>query len=132
MEVLASYATTWYALCDFEKDGWNTTTDFVVVTLANFNILEEADADEKCVRAERMTIRAETCDHCDISITQTAVFPLYVNTDPISVESCGGTVPSDGGGEFACPQASFGWYPCQDTRHRCSASPQSTTQYWLE
>ena len=129
MELIASYSGSWYARCDFEKRGWNSSDDFVAVNLDKFNILEEDNAYAKCTQAEIMTIRGETCYDCDIPITQTSLYPLYVNTDQTSVESCGGGVP----GESAeCHEASFGWYQCAHTDHICAASPQSTTQHWLQ
>ena len=135
MDFLASSATWWIATCDFEKTGWRVDTDYVQVTLNNFNILEDNNAVSKCVGVKKMVIRGEhmilasTCSKCEIPVTQTASYPFHVNTDRASIDSCGGPIPA----EIAdCHEDSFGWYQCVNTNHSCSASPESTTQIWLK
>jgi hypothetical protein len=127
--VLTIFALRWMVSCDFEKTGWSGPVDLLQAKLTQFDILEDANAVSKCVNVQRMTIRGETCQNCQIPVTQTASYPFHVNTDRASIDSCGGTIPT----EIAdCNEDSFGWYQCVNTKHRCSATPESTTQIWLE
>ena len=129
IEVLTSFALRWVVSCNFENSGWSGQLDLLQAKLANFDILEDANAVSKCINVIRMTIRGETCQYCQIPVTQTASYPFHVNTDRASVNSCGGTIPT----EIAdCNEDSFGWYQCVNTNHSCSASPESTTQIWLQ
>ena len=131
MEALwqSSDSVSWFVTCDFDKIGWRLRYDILIVELKNFNILEENNAVSKCCKASKLTVRGESCRNCEIAVTQTMLYPLYVNTDTISTKRCFGTVPSTS--MRGCNEASFGWYQCANTTHLCAASPQSTTQHWI-
>ena len=130
MELVKSYALKWVTSCNFDTNGWTLQTDSLHVRFSKFDILENDNALGQCTSAVKMIIRGETCQNCNVAITQSATNPFRVNTDSPSINDCGGTIPT--ASTTGCPEESFGLYQCANAAHQCAASPQSTTQFWIE
>ena len=130
MQLLKRYAFTWLATCNFDKNGWNLKTETLEVKFKNFDLLENDNGSGQCTLAVKMNIRGETCQNCHVAITQTVQDPFHVNTDSSSIGKCSGTIPTTSATD--CSEESFGLYGCVHENHTCAATPQSTTQHWIQ
>lgn len=132
MQSIQRYSQKWRITCQYDTEGVvyrdyiRTAND--KIDILNFN-------GEECIQVEYIDIRGKNCSNCTVFLLQSHntkrtsyLYPLHA--DSWRSNSCShetdGILCFVGGGED-----NFGYYHCQNTEHRCSASINATTQTWF-
>ena len=130
MQSIQSDSTKIRITCKFDTDGL-IYDDFLVANEHQIDILNfkyrHTTLPHVCSRVEYVNIRGEDCAFCTMLLYQDS---YTLHTDSDKTDNCEfkstGSKHCGGAGED-----NFGHYSCVNPVHRCSSSPNATTQIWL-
>ena len=89
------------------------------------------NAGKRCFTFEYISIRGYGCNNCQAFMANDGIQPLYFDLKR-SEQDCGLNIPNIKVCNNTETETSFGYYRCINPIHRCSSSPNSTTQMWLD
>lgn len=127
MQSLANHSTHFRATCNYLTDGLNYT-DYARVKLEDHDMFDTWNA--RCKMFEYLNIRGIECHNCTALTKQKSGRAWVIFSAPSQGSGC----DFDGQqGSFVNNENNFGRYPngTVNSAHRCSASPNSTTQHWF-
>ena len=130
MESIQNDSTQWRITCRYETDGV-VYTDYVRALNNEANILHTYDISTSCVKVEYINVRDQSCTQCTVMFWQTNNYGIfhfdsyYENFYSCSFKTSGYLECNRDG------EDNFGWYYCNNYRHRCSSSDEATTQTWF-
>ena len=130
MESIQEDSTQWRITCRYETDGV-VYTDYVRALNNEANILHTYDISTSCVKVEYINVRDQSCTQCTVMFWQTNNYGIfhfdsyYENFYSCSFKTSGYLECNRDG------EDNFGWYYCNNYRHRCSSSDEATTQTWF-
>lgn len=131
MSHIKSNAILWAASCCYEADGF-VARDFIKGIMGDTDVLSLDGS--QCAFVLQVNVRGIACRNCTAYVRQTDTRHAYVDSlsklrgcqwDGISgvlKQLKDGAVYTD---------SYFGFYHVYNPLHRCTASPSSTTQWWL-
>jgi len=120
-------ATMFRATCDFPKRIGSLTPDYLLGYLRDYDIINHGDVTKGCFKMAHMNVRRH--DYYNITVPvwhKKDLCHLHISHFPTS-KVCGFSgVPNSVPGEDL-----FGLYVISNNKSKCTATPQSTTQWWL-
>jgi hypothetical protein len=123
-------ATHWRATCNYDKGGLNKT-DYIRGLLIDMDILTYLGS-STCAKVEYINVRGISCENC------TAYFKQNTNSHAFVDSGYGSKIGCQWDGRNGSISLglvnncdNFGKYIITNPSHRCTASPSSTTQWWL-
>ena len=124
MRTIANHSTHFRATCNFPTEGLQYT-DYALAKLEDQDIF--GTWHYTCRVYEYINIRGNECSNCTAMTKQLPGQSWTVNSYRSRSFDCqfDGTPGSNGS------EHNFGRYLKINTDHRCSSSPNSTTQHWL-
>ena len=126
MQSIRAQSTHWRATCDFPKMGIDFR-DYLRASLKNFDIMNIIKQ-LRCTRYEFINIRGNQCLNCTALTTRTTHWLPSIRSFQSKSYSC----DFDGRPNGAVRnERNFGVYPYYNPAFRCSATDDSTTQYWF-
>ena len=126
MKLTRAHSTHWRATCDFQTIGIDFR-DYFRALLDDYDVMAAPALPVSCKRYEFINIRGNQCINCTaFTMTITSATPCVVSYQT--------SLPCDldgkpNGGKFA--EMNFGFYTIVNPAFRCSATKDSTTQYWF-
>jgi len=126
MESLANHSTHLRATCNFPTEGLNYT-DYARAKLKGHNIFDTWD--NVCQLYERVNIRGIECFNCTALTQQSRKNAWTIKSYQSKARGC----DLDGRPGASGHENNFGRYRNSSINgnHRCSSSPESTTQHWF-
>ena len=130
MQFIQQDSKKWRLTCQYETDGV-VYTDYVRLLNSKLDILTyRGVASGTCVQVEYINIRGYNCTNCTAIGWQ--MDGMIFHFDNFG----GGNINVRCDFKLAEPvacgdQDHFGFYGCVNPKHRCSSSPQATTQTWF-
>ena len=121
---IANQSTHVRATCNFPKEGLKYT-DYARAKLEVLNIFGTYDS--TCLPFEYVNIRGNECSNCTALAKQLSRKAWTMNSYQSKLKGC----QFDGSPGANGDEQNFGRYNSINTDHRCSSSPNSTTQHWL-
>ena len=125
---IASHSTHVRATCNFNTDGLNYT-DYLRAKLSDIDVIS-LDFNG-CKRYEYFNIRGYNCHNCTAHFSQKDYWHAHVDSYYGSQIGCQFNSPHAGSVKLPRGENKFGWYETVNHVHRCSASADSTTQWWI-
>ena len=125
---IASHSTHVRATCNFNTDGLNYT-DYLRAKLSDIDVMS-LDFNG-CKRYEYINIRGYNCHNCTAHFSQKDNWHAHVDSHHGSQIGCQFNSPHAGSVKLPRGEDNFGWYETVNHVHRCSASADSTTQWWI-
>ena len=129
MKSIRAHSTHWRATCQFPTIGIDFR-DYFRALLNDYDVTEipESGIPFTCKRYEFINIRGNQCIDCTALTTTPLIFmPSVISYWPIfSLCDFDGKPNSGISGEH-----NFGYYSPRNPAFRCSATSNSTTQYWF-
>jgi len=124
MQYIHSKSTLFSATCDFPKRNGLLTPDLLIGRLSDVDIFSSQPIDG-CKRFVYIDIKGTNCSDCTAYAVQYPHqhFHIYPASHIAVYYSC--DFP------FVGHVDSFGYYNVHDDKTKCTASPSSTTQWWL-
>ena len=119
----------WSITCNYNTQGF-AFADFVEVPVSSFNPFSKTGDGGKCIDVDNANIRGYKCLGCKVYVQQKHNRALHFRPHRSS-NQCGFNITGlkqCGDGNW---EQSFGFYRCYNSDHRCSSSPNSTTQMWF-
>ncbi|XP_048577523.1 uncharacterized protein LOC116611467 [Nematostella vectensis] len=126
MNQLRAHATLFMAGCVYDQrvDGW--PKDILVGRLSKFDIMTK-DANGRCFEVERIRIRENQCQtstpNCKVPLWHSDKFHLHTDS---SQNYC-----SFSTSDSVSSEDNFGFYEYINSNFSCTATEDSTTQWWL-
>jgi len=118
-------STHWRATCNFSANGIDYR-DYIRVSLKNLDLLQEPTKSQFCLLTEFVNVRGDECSNCTVLAAYGSTMSLHMDSySHPSIFGC-----DFGGGIY--DEDNFGFYATQNSAFRCTSTPSSTTQYWLE
>ena len=128
IHVFSDSQVKWSITCNYNTEGL-VFTDFVEVPVSSFNPFSNPGDGGKCIDVDYVNIRGFECFGCRVFVQQKNNRVLHFRPQR-SYNQCrfsiSGLTQCDDNWEH-----SFGFYKCYNPDHRCSSSPNSTTQMWF-
>jgi len=127
MQHVRSSSTLFRATCDFPNRNGVLTPDLLIGRLSDVDILTyHFQSQQTCRKFMFVDIRGHSCTNCMVYTLQN----YYSQNRHFYIDVTHGYC------EFKPPYSvksvdSFGCYETTDTISKCTATPQSTTQWWL-
>ena len=128
MNFIASHSTHVRATCNFNTDGLNYT-DYLRAKLSDSNVMSLNF--DNCKRYEYINIRGYNCHNCTAHFVQRDNWHAHVDSYHGSQRGCQFSCPFAGAVKMKGGEDNFGWYESINHVHRCSASANSTRQWWI-
>ena len=128
MNFTASHSTHVRATCNFNTDGLNYI-DYLRAKLSDINVMSLNF--DGCKRYEYINIRGYYCHNCTAQFAQRNRWHAHVDSFYGSQKGCQFKSPLEGAVKMKSGEDNFGWYDTVNRVHRCSASANSTTQWWI-
>ncbi|KAL9986517.1 hypothetical protein ACROYT_G000679 [Oculina patagonica] len=126
MKLIRAHSTHWRATCEFPTIGIDFR-DYFRALLNDYDGMKK-HFNPKCKRIEFINVRGNQCIDCTaITITVPVSAPLLMSYNP-SMISCDFDGEPNGG---ISGETNFGDYINSNPAFRCSATSDSTTQYWF-
>ena len=125
---IASHSTHVRATCNFNTDGLNYT-DYLRAKLSDIDVMSLDFSG--CKRYEYINIRGYNCHNCTAHFSQKDYWHAHVDSHYGSQIGCQFNSPHAGSLKLLRGDDNFGWYETVNHVHRCSASADSTTQWWI-
>ena len=127
MKLIRAHSTHWRATCDFQTIGIDFR-DYLRALLDHYDVMEAPlTKSSECKRCEFINIRGNQCINCTALALISSSRPPYIK----SVKS-GEQCDFDGKpNEAVVYEQNFGRYQFWNPAFRCSATKDSTTQYWF-
>lgn len=128
MEYLRSESTMFRATCDFPNREGNLKTDSMIGNLSDYDVIGNPDGSGKCVPMTYINIRGQAFHNAKV--------PMYSSVNKWHTHvDCGGVTvcePKDFSlTDNVASEDCFGLYGAVNTASKCTATLQSTTQWWL-
>ena len=117
-------STHWRATCNFPTDGVDFR-DYLRASLGDFDIM--ASSTTQCRPYELVNIRGLSCTDCTAYTFYDNEYALHVDSYRSKSKGCN----FDGSAGAVSSEDNFGNYGKTNPAFRCSASPSSTTQFWI-
>ncbi len=117
----------WSITCNYNTEGV-VLTDSVRVAVNSFNPLTKNDGG--CVQVEYINIKGYDCFGCEAYVFQRNNRPLHFRPRRSRI-NCDFDITGLKECDDMHWEQSFGYYRCINSEHRCSSSPDSTTQTWF-
>ena len=121
---IANQSTHFRATCNFPTQGLQYT-DYARAKLEVVNIFGTYSS--TCLPFEYVNIRGNECSNCTAHAKQQSGKAWTMNSYKSKLKGC----QFDGSPGANGDEQNFGRYISINTDHRCSSSPESTTQHWL-
>ena len=121
---IANQSTHFRATCNFPTEGLKYT-DYARANLDGFDIFGSWEF--TCRIYEYINIRGNECSNCTAATRQLEGKAWSINSYRSRLYNC----QFDGNPGAEGNENNFGWFRLVNTNHRCSSSPNSTTQYWF-
>ena len=121
---IANQSTHFRATCNFPTEGLQYT-DYARAKLEVVNIFGTYSS--TCLPFEYVNIRGNECSNCTAHAKQQSGKAWTMNSYKSKLKGC----QFDGSPGANGDEQNFGRYISINTDHRCSSSPESTTQHWL-
>ena len=128
MNSIASHSTHVRATCNFNTDGVNYT-DYLRAKLSDIDVTRLNF--DGCKRYEYINIRGYNCHNCTAHFVQKNKWHAHVDSYYGSRKGCQFKSPLPGSLKLNGGEDNFGWYNSVNHVHRCSASANATTQWWI-
>ena len=125
---MGSHSTHVRATCNFNTDGLNYT-DYLRAKLSDIDVMSLSF--DGCKRYEYINIRGYYCHNCTAHFVQRDYWHAHVDSYSGSQRNCQFKSPLEGAVKMKSGEDNFGWYETVNPVHRCSASADSTTQWWI-
>ena len=133
MNMIAKRSTHFRATCNFNSDGL-IYIDYLRAKFTNIDVMQLRY--DGCKKYDYVNIRGHGCENCNVHFVQEDRWHAHVDSYYGPSKGCQlksaqtGAVKYDSlgvpGGED-----NFGFYGTVNPVHRCSSSPDSTTQWWF-
>ena len=128
MNSIASHSTHVRATCNFNTDRLNYN-DYLRAKLSGIDVISLNF--EGCKRYEYINIGGYNCHNCTALFTQTDNWHAHVDYYHGSQGRCQFNSPLASSVKLPGGEDNFGWYQTVNPVYRCSASADSTTQWWI-
>ena len=123
---IRAHSTHWRATCEFQAMAIDFR-DYLRALLHDYDVMETSVSPLSCKRYEFINIRGNQCIDCTAyTATYQAYAPCVWSYPSVLVCEFDGK-PNDG--RFG--ETNFGCYSSPNPGFRCSATKDSTTQYWF-
>ena len=129
MDMIANHSTHFRATCNFNTDGL-IFIDYLRAKFTNIDIMRLKY--DGCKKYEYINIRGYGCENCTADFVQQDRWHAHVDSYHGSLyKGCQLTSPQTGAIKLPEGEDNFGFYETVNPVHRCSSSPNSTTQWWF-
>ena len=118
-------STHWRVTCSFPQDAKHIYTDYCRTTFRNFDVMTFRSLGV-CKKLEFVNIRGHQCSYCTL-VWYSKIGREMIHVDSRASAKCdlnaalGSVVDED----------NFGWYASTNSKFRCTAGPDSTTNWWF-
>lgn len=124
-----NHSSHWRATCNYNSEGL-VKRDYIRGRLSNFDVITK-DQRAECIRVEYINVRGINCTDCTTLARHTADRHVFVDSGRGKIYGCDinfrkGSIQNH---NDYCDN--FGKYTVVNHAHRCTATPNSTTQWWL-
>ncbi|KAK3751120.1 hypothetical protein QZH41_009294 [Actinostola sp. cb2023] len=123
-----THSTHWRATCNYNSEGL-VKRDYIRGLLSDVDIIMVSGI--MCVPVSYINIRGIHCSNCTTHIRQGANFHVFVDSNGGSTHHCDINFKQGGNRYSGSFCDNFGNYKVINPAHRCTAFPNSTTQWWL-
>ena len=128
MKMIAKHSSRFRATCNFNTDGLNYT-DYLRAKFTDIDVMQLKY--DRCKKYEYINIRGYGCENCTAHFVQKDPWHAHVDSFYGSSKGCQLTSPLAGAVKLPAGEDNFGYYETVNPVHRCSSSPNSTTQWWF-
>ena len=125
MQNIQAQSTHWRATCDFPKVGIDFR-DYLRASFDDVDVMKQGG--KNCRRFEFINIRGNQCTDCTALTVIYSRHPPYLKSYESKSKPCDFDGKPNGGQQ---QERNFGVYEYRNPTFRCSASNNSTTQYWF-
>lgn len=128
MSSIREQSTKWRITCCHDTADGVDYQDYVRGSISEVDLLDFEG--KQCVTVDYINIRGQSCRNCTAYVFQkVATFHFPSNKGECDFQTTGfKDCPKIGLRKF---ESNFGFYGCANELHRCSASPNATTQIWF-
>lgn len=128
MDMIANRSTHFRATCNFNTDGL-IYIDYLRAKFIDIDVVHLKF--DGCKKYEYINIRGYGCENCTFDFVQQDRWHPHVDSYHGSSDGCELTSPLTGAVARPEGEDNFGYYDTVNPVHRCSSSPDSTTQWWF-
>ena len=118
-------STHWRVTCSFPQHSKHIYTDYCRTTFKDFDVMTFRGY-SVCKKMEFVNIRGHQCAHCSL-LWYTIVGREMIHVDSSRSPKC--DLNAAAGSVFT--EDNFGWYGAYNKKFRCTAGPDSTTNWWF-
>ena len=128
MNIIAGHSTHVRATCNFNTEGLKYT-DYLRAKVSVIDVMSLNF--DGCKRYEYINIRGYNCHNCMAQFVQRDYWHAHIDSYHGSQMGCHFNSSLTGSVKNPSGEDNFGWYETVNPVHRCSASADSTTQWWI-